>query len=203
MPHVIDSVESKLFGIGVESYTVGSSELYIAYASRHDRVIPMLDNGHYHPTEKVSDKIPALLCFFEQIALHVTRSVHWDSDHVVLFEDEIKEICKELVRCDALERTLIGLDYFDASINRVAAWVIGARNLQKALLYALLIPHDSLRELQFTGNFTRQLAITEDLKTMPLGDVWQEYCDRQNIPGDGAWFREIEQYERDVLSLRD
>ena len=152
-PHVIDSVESKVFGIGLESYTVGSNEFYLAYAATHPGVYVLLDNGHFHPTEAVSDKIPALLAFFDKVPLHVTRAVRWDSDHVVLFDDEIAEMCKEIVRCGGLDKVLIGLDFFDASINRVAAWVLGARNVQKALLFALLQPHEELRTLQDQGRF--------------------------------------------------
>ena len=144
-PHVIDSVESKVFGIGLESYTVGSNEFYMAYAAAHPGVYNLLDSGHYHPTETISDKIPALLCFFDKIPLHVSRPVRWDSDHVVVFDDELREIMKEIVRNDALDKVLIGLDFFDASINRVAAWVIGTRNARKALLWALLQPNEKLR----------------------------------------------------------
>ena len=154
LPNVIDCVESKVFGIGLESYTVGSNEFYMSYAGTHPGVYNLLDNGHYHPTEVVSDKIPALLCFFDKIPLHVTRPVRWDSDHVVAFDDELKEIMKEIVRNDALDRVLIGLDFFDASINRVAAWIIGTRNAEKALLWALLQPNQQLKALQDAGNFT-------------------------------------------------
>ena len=150
-PGVVDCVESKVFGIGVESYTVGSSEFYLSYAAAHPGVYNLLDNGHYHPTEMVSDKIPALLAFFDRLPLHVTRPVRWDSDHVVLFEDELREIAKEIVRCGGLQKVMIGLDYFDASINRVAAWVVGTRNMQKALLWALLEPAETFRKLQDQG----------------------------------------------------
>jgi L-rhamnose isomerase len=183
--HIIDSVESKLFGIGLESYTAGSSDFYIAYAASRG-IIVLLDNGHYHPTESVADKIPAMLCFFDKVALHVTRSVRWDSDHVVLFEDEIKEIAFEIIRNGAEERVLIGLDYFDASINRIAAWVIGARNMQKALLNACLQPFSALKALQEAGNYSKLLFTQEELKTLPFGEVWKEYLARQNIAFD--WF---------------
>ena len=160
-----------------------------------------MDNGHYHPTEVVSDKIPALLTFFDEIALHVTRPIRWDSDHVVLFDDETKEIAREIVRC-GLDRIDIALDYFDASINRISAWVTGYRNLQKALLYALLQPAEELKKLQDSGNFTKLMAVQEELKVLPFGDVWEEYLTRCGKPKDGVWFSEIEEYEREVLSKR-
>ena len=203
LPGVVDSVESKVFGIGVESYTVGSAEFYLGYAAKRGDLYPLLDNGHFHPNEMTSDKIPSLLAFFDKLPLHVTRSVRWDSDHVVLFEDELREIAKEIIRNRADERVLIGLDYFDASINRVAAWVVGARNMNKALLYALLTPSDYLKELQDRGGTTELMAITEDLKTAPFGDVWTEYCRRQRVPADTEWFGKIKEYESEVLSLRD
>lgn len=202
LPHVIDSVESKVFGIGLESYTVGSNEFYMGYAATHPGVYNLLDNGHYHPTESVADKIPALLCFFDRIPLHVTRAVRWDSDHVVLFDDEIREIMKEVVRNGALERVLIGLDFFDASINRVAAWVVGTRSARKALLWALLQPNETLRRLQDEGRFTEKMALMEDAKTLPFGDIWAEFCRREGVPADGEWFPTVAAYERDVLSRR-
>lgn len=203
-PHVIDSVESKFFAIGVESYTVGSNEFYMSYAASHPDVYNLLDNGHFHPSETVSDKIPALLPFFDRIPLHVTRPVHWDSDHVVLYEDELKEIMKEIVRNDALDKVLIGLDFFDASINRIAAWVIGTRSTEKALLFALLQPNERLKQLQDAGSFTERMMVMEEMKTMPMEDVWNEYCKRQKIEADDeVWFKEIQQYERDVLSRRN
>ncbi|GHV81921.1 L-rhamnose isomerase [Spirochaetia bacterium] len=197
--HIIDAVESKVFGIGLESYTVGSSEFYLGYAATRG-INVLLDSGHFHPTELVSDKIPAMLAFFEKVPLHVTRAVRWDSDHVVLFEDEIKEIAREIIRNKAEDRVLIGLDYFDASINRIAAWVTGTRNMQKALLNALLMPHDELKALQDAGNFTKLLVMQEDLKTLPFGAVWEEYLARQRIAAE--WFTVVEQYERDVLKKR-
>ena len=202
MPNVIDCVESKVFGIGLESYTVGSNEFYMSYAASHPGVYNLLDNGHYHPTEVVSDKIPSLLCFFDKVPLHVTRPVRWDSDHVVLFEDEIKEIMKEIVRNNALDKVLIGLDFFDASINRVAAWVVGTRNAQKALLWAMLQPHARLKELQDSAQFTEKMVLMEEAKTLPFGDIWEEYCRREGVPVDESWFTEIQQYEKDVLSKR-
>ena len=199
--YLCDSVESKVFGIGLESYTVGSHEFYMDYAAKNG-VLCLLDNGHYHPTEKVSDKIPSLLLFSDRLALHVTRGIRWDSDHVVTFEDELREIAKELVRCDALDRVFIGLDYFDASINRVAAWVIGMRNMQKALLFALLTPHAALKKLQDEGNFTALLAMQEELKTYPYADVWDRFCEEKGVPVREGWLREVQQYEAEVLSKR-
>lgn len=195
-------VESKVFGIGVESYTAGSSEFTLTFAATHKGVLPLMDNGHYHPTEVVSDKIPALLCYFPEIALHVTRPVRWDSDHVVLFDDETKEIAKEIVRNDALGRVYIALDYFDASINRVAAWAVGFRSLQKALLSALCTPFEELKKLQDEGRFTELMARQEAVKMFPLGDVWEEYCRRCGVPGGSFWFEEALRYEKEVLSLR-
>ena len=195
-------IESKVFGIGVEAYTAGSAEFALSYAAfNKDKCIPLMDNGHYHPTEVVSDKIPALLAFFDEIALHITRPIRWDSDHVVLFDDETKEIAREIVRC-GIDKVNIALDYFDASINRVAAWVTGYRNVQKALLYGLLQPTEQLKQLQDEQNFTKLLVTQEELKTMPFNEVWDEYCLRCNRPKDGEWFKEIEKYERDVLSKR-
>ena len=195
-------VESKTFGIGVESYTAGSAEFTLSYAAfNKDRCIPLMDNGHYHPTEVVSDKIPALLAFFDEIALHVTRPVRWDSDHVVLFDDETKEIAREIVRC-GLNKVNIALDYFDASINRISAWVTGYRNLQKALLFALLQPVEELKHLQDEQDFSKLMVVQEELKTMPFSDVWDAYCERCGKAKDGEWFAEIERYERNVLSKR-
>ena len=197
-------VESKVFGIGVEAYTAGSAEFTLLYAALHkDKCIPLMDNGHYHPTELVSDKIPALLTFFPEIALHITRGVRWDSDHVVLLDDETKEICKEIVRCGGLEgRVNIALDYFDASINRVAAWTAGFRNVEKALLYALLMPHADLKAIQDQGKFTQLLVQQEELKTLPFGEVWKEYCDSCGVLADGQWMKVVENYENSVLRKR-
>lgn len=199
--YICDSVESKVFGIGLESYTVGSHEFYMNYAAKNG-VLCLLDNGHYHPTEVVSDKIPSMLLFSDKLALHVTRPVRWDSDHVVIFDDELKEIAKEIVRCNALDRVLIGLDYFDASINRVAAWVVGMRNMQKALLYALLTPHAALKKLQDSGDYTSLLAMQEELKTYPFADVWDHFCEMNNVPVRQNWLSVIRRYETDVLSKR-
>lgn len=193
-------VESKVFGIGVESYTAGSAEFTLTFAATHEGCLPLMDNGHYHPTEVVSDKIPALLCFFPEIALHVTRGVRWDSDHVVIFDDETKEIAKEIVRNDALDRVYIALDFFDASINRISAWANGMRSMSKALLNALVTPNAMLKELQDTNQLTKLMAVQEELKTYPFGDVWNYYCEECGIPAD--WFAEIEKYEKEVLSQR-
>ena len=196
---VIPAVESKVFGIGLESYTVGSNEFYQNYAAKAG-ICCLLDNGHYHPTEVVSDKIPALLAFYDKVALHVTRPVRWDSDHVVLFEDELKEIAKEIIRNGAEQKVLIGLDYFDASINRIAAWVTGERSMQKALLFALLLPNEALKELQDKANFGKLMYLNEELKLLPLGDIWNEYLARQGM--NNEWYAEVEKYEKEVLSLR-
>lgn len=198
---VICAVESKVFGIGVESYTVGSSEFYMNYAAKNG-ICCLLDNGHYHPTEVVSDKIPSMLAFNEYVALHVTRPVRWDSDHVVLFEDELREIAREIIRNNAEERVLIGLDYFDASINRISAWVTGQRAMEKALLYALLMPYDEMKKLQDTGDFSRLMVLGEELKTLPFGDIWDEYCRRSGVPCGMEWFDLIRGYEDRVLKKR-
>ena len=203
LPGVIDCVESKVFGIGMEAFTVGSSEFYLSYAASHPGVYDLLDNGHYHPTEVVSDKIPSLLAFFDKVPLHVTRPVRWDSDHVVLYEDEVKEIAKEIVRNDALNRVLIGLDFFDASINRVAAWVVGTRSMEKALLFALLQPWAKLKELQDSCRFTELMVLNEELKTLPLGDIWEHYCQTQGVPGGREWYDTVARYEQDVLLKRE
>ena len=195
-------VESKVFGIGVEAYTVGSAEFSLSYAAMNPgKCIPLMDNGHYHPTEVVSDKIPALLAFFPEIALHITRPIRWDSDHVVLLDDETKEICKEIVRCGGLEGSVkMALDYFDASINRISAWTVGFRNVQKALLMALCTP--DLTAMQNADNWTELMVIQEELKTMPFGEIWEQYCRECGAPADGEWFADVKKYEKDVLSKR-
>ncbi len=198
---LVDSVESKVFGIGIESFTVGSNEFYQNYAAKND-ICCLLDNGHYHPLEYVSDKIPALLAFYDKVALHVTRGVRWDSDHVVLFEDELKEIAKEIVRNDATDKVLIGLDYFDASINRISAWVVGMRNMQKALLFALLEPSKMLKELQDNAEFTELMALNEELKTLPFGAVWNEYLARQGVADGKEWIKVVKEYENKALVKR-
>ena len=197
-------VESKVFGIGVEAYTVGSAEFSLTYAAMNkEKCIPLMDNGHYHPTEVVSDKIPALLAFFPEIALHITRPIRWDSDHVVRLDDETQEICKEIVRCGGLDgRVNIALDYFDASINRIAAWTVGFRSVQKALLQALLTPNAAFKAMQDEGRFTELLVAQEESKTLPFGEIWAEYCRRAGVPEDGQWLAQVQAYERDVLSKR-
>ena len=194
-------VESKVFGIGVESYTVGSAEFALSFAATHEGVLPLMDNGHYHPTEVVSDKIPALLAFFPEIALHITRPVRWDSDHVVLFDDETKEMAKEIVRCNAINRVNMALDYFDASINRISAWTVGFRSWQKALLSAMCMPADSLKKLQDKADWTELMVRFEELKVYPFGDVWDESC-AQCGTSERGWFDEIKEYEKEVLSKR-
>lgn len=198
---VLVCLESKVFGIGVESYTVGSSEFTINYAASKG-ILPLMDNGHYHPTEVVSDKISSMLLFHDKIALHVTRPVRWDSDHVVLFDDETKEIAKEIVRNDALDRVLFGLDFFDASINRIAAWTIGMRNMQKALLYALLSPNQKLKDLQEAGKLTEVMMLQEEVKTYPFGDVWNYFCESNGVPQKEEWYEEVKKYESEVLTRR-
>ena len=200
--YIVDSVESKVFGIGVEAYTVGSHEFYMNYAAKND-LLCLLDNGHYHPTEVVSDKIPAMLLFSDKVALHVTRGIRWDSDHVVVLDDELKEIAKEIVRCDATDRVLIGLDYFDASINRLCSWVVGMRNMQKALLNALLTPNALLKKLQDEGRFSEKMALSEEIKTLPFGDVWKKFCLDNGVIADESWFKVVEEYENEVLLKRN
>ena len=193
------TLESKVFGIGLEAYTVGSAEFCLSY-SDYKGITPLMDNGHYHPTEMVSDKISALLTFNEKIALHVTRPMRWDSDHVVLFDDETREMAKEIVRNDALDRVFIATDYFDASINRISAWVTGVRNVQKAMLFALLQPNARLKELQEQGRMTELMVLQEDLKCAPFGDIWAEFLCRNEMSTD--YLTEIHTYEKEVLSKR-
>lgn len=200
--YIVDSVESKVFGIGVEAYTVGSHEFYMNYAAKNN-LLCLLDNGHYHPTEVVSDKLPSMLLFSDKVALHVTRGIRWDSDHVVVLEDELKEIAKEIVRCDALDRVLIGLDYFDASINRICSWVTGMRNMQKALLAALLLPNAALKQLQDEGRFSEKMVLTEAYKVMPLGDIWNKFCADNGVEDDLSWYKTVADYENEVLLKRN
>ncbi len=195
-------VESKVFGIGVEAYTAGNAEFTLSFAASHEGVLPLMDNGHYHPTEVVSDKIPALLCFYPEIALHITRGIRWDSDHVLVLDDETKEIAKEIVRCDALERVFMALDYFDASINRISAWVVGIRSWQKALLMAMCTPHEALKKLQDESKFTELMVMQENAKDLPYSDVWMEYCAQCGVAGDAGWYADIVKYEEEVLSKR-
>jgi L-rhamnose isomerase len=202
----LDSVECKLFGLGSESYVVGSHEFYLGYAvARYavaNQVLLCLDSGHFHPTEVISDKISSILAFLPEILLHVSRGVRWDSDHVVILSDELQAIAQEIVRGDYLDRVHIGLDYFDASINRVAAWVIGTRNALKALLMALLEPTGQLRELEVAGDFTGRLALLEELKGLPFGAVWDAYCLKQGVPVGMSFLDEIHTYEKQVLAQR-
>ena len=195
----LDAVESKLFGIGSESYVVGSHEFYLGYAIKHRKLL-CLDTGHFHPTETVSDKISSVLNSLDEILLHVSRGVRWDSDHVVILSDELEAIAQELARGKYFERVHIGMDYFDASINRVAAWVIGARCVVKALLLALLEPIDKLRALENDGDYTSRLALQEELKTLPFGAVWDYYCLNAGVPVAEAWLTEVKRHEREVLS---
>jgi L-rhamnose isomerase len=197
----IDAVESKLFGIGSESYVVGSHEFYLGYAVKRQKLL-CLDMGHFHPSESVADKISSLLQFVPGLLLHVSRGVRWDSDHVVLFDDPTRAVMEEVVRGGFLGRTHIGLDFFDASINRIAAWAIGARNTQKCLLAALLEPTAELRRMEDAGDFAARLALTEEDKTLPLGAVWGEFCRRNSTPEDRRWFSEVQRYEREVLGSR-
>jgi L-rhamnose isomerase len=199
--HQCDAVESKLFGIGSESYVVGSHEFYMGYAVTRQKIL-CLDTGHFHPTESVADKVSALMQFVPRLLLHLSRGVRWDSDHVVLFDDPTRAVLEEIVRGGFLSRTHVGLDYFDGSINRVAAWVIGSRNALKCLLAALLEPAAELRRIEAANDVTARLAYLEESKTMPFGAVWDEFCLRQSVPADRAWLPEIRRYEREVLSAR-
>lgn len=195
------AVESKVFGIGVESYTVGSHEFYMNYAAKND-LLCLLDNGHYHPTESVADKISSMLLFSDKVALHVTRPVRWDSDHVVLFDDETKEIAKEII-VNGSEKVILALDFFDASINRISAWVVGMRNMQKALLSALLLPKDKLAQLQNSRQLSELMMLQEELKLYPVGAVWNYFCEINDVPAKEDWFEEIREYEQEVLIKRD
>lgn len=193
----LDAVEGKLFGIGAESYTVGSHEFYLGYAIRKNKLV-CLDAGHYHPTESMADKISSVLCHLPEILLHVSRGVRWDSDHVVTLTDDLRATAEEIVRGQYLSRVHIGLDFFDGSINRAAAWVIGTRCMIKALLIALLEPAAKLRELEAAGDYTSRLAVMEQAKMLPVGAVWNYYCQQQGVPAGGAWLAEIKKYEREV-----
>ncbi len=199
--HNLDAVEGKLFGIGSESYVVGSHEFYLGYAITRKKLL-CLDAGHYHPTESLADKVSAVFAHLDQILLHVSRGVRWDSDHVVTLTDELQTIANELIRGEYLGRTHIGLDFFDGSINRVAAWVIGARSVLKALLIALLEPTAKLQQFESAGDYTSRLALMEEIKTLPHGAVWDYYCQMQNVPAGRQWLDEVKQYEREELSRR-
>lgn len=198
---VLVSLESKVFGIGLESCTVGSSEFCINYAAKRG-IMTLMDNGHYHPTETVSDKISSMLLFHEKLGLHITRPVRWDSDHVVLFDDETKELAREIVRSNALDRVFLATDYFDASINRVAAWIVGMRNVQKAFLYAFLQPNDKFSRMQDDEQFTDLMVLQEEMKFYPFEDVWNEFCQRNHVPGGKEWLEQIHEYEENVLKKR-
>ena len=197
----IDSVESKVFGIGLESYTVGSNEFYLGYATKNQTALT-LDSGHFHPTEYISDKISSVLLYVPHLLLHVSRPVRWDSDHVVIFDDELNEIARSLVRSNLIEKTSIGLDYFDASINRIAAWVVGIRSTQKALLKAMLEPVETINELEKDMKYTDRMVLTEEMKSMPFGVVYDYYCFINNIPVGSEYLAEIKDYENKVLSKR-
>lgn len=202
LSHNVDAVECKLFGIGSESYVVGSHEFYMGYAVKNQKML-CLDAGHFHPTESIADKLSSVSLHVPEILLHVSRGVRWDSDHVIVLDDLLLDIARELVRGNLLDRTFIGLDFFDASINRVGAWTIGTRAMIKALLIALLEPTEKLQAMEEEGDYTGRLALIEDLKMMPFGDVWEEYCQRQDVPGSHAWLDEVRSYEKSVLSQRE
>ncbi len=199
--HLLDAVESKLFGLGAESYTVGSHEFYLAYAVKNQTVL-CLDAGHYHPTESIADKISAVMPFIPRLLTHVSRGVRWDSDHVIVLNDDLLAIARELVVNGFLDRTHVGLDFFDASINRITAWVTGVRNMQRALMIALLEPTDRLREAENAGDYSARLALQESIKSLPFGAVWNHYCEMKGVPADGDFLEPIQAYERDILSSR-
>ena len=196
-----DAVESKLFGIGAESCTIGSHEFYMGYAMKNDTIL-CLDAGHYHPTEVISDKLSAIMQFIPEVLLHVSRPVRWDSDHVVILSDEVRAIANEIIRGEYLDRVHIGLDFFDATINRVAAWVIGTRSMLKALCFALLEPTEKLRDAELAGDYTTRLATLEELKTMPAAAVWDYYCQQMNTPVGVDWLKNVREYEKKVLGQR-
>jgi L-rhamnose isomerase len=199
--HNLDAVESKLFGLGSEAYVVGSHEFYMGYGLQNNKLI-CLDAGHFHPTETISGKLSSLSLFTDGILLHVSRPMRWDSDHVVTMDDELLDIAKELVQGDLLGKTHIGLDFFDASINRVAAWVIGTRNTIKALMRAMLVPAEALKRAELEGDYTTRLALTEEFKMYPFGAVWDYYCEKSGVPVREEWLAEVKAYEREVLSER-
>lgn len=203
-PHVIDAVEQKVFGIGLEGFTVGNNEFYISYAAKHGgNLVVLIDAGHFNPTESIADKLPSLLQFFPYVPLHVTRPMHWDSDHVVLFDDTIRDIASEVVRCPGgMDKVLVGLDFFDASINRIGAWATGMRAMEKSLLFEMLQPHARLKELQDTYQFSEKMMVTEQFKSMPFGAVWDEYCSRANTPLDSDLWGAVKEYEDEILSKR-
>ncbi|MBE6609369.1 MAG: L-rhamnose isomerase [Ruminococcaceae bacterium] len=196
-----DAIESKVFGIGAESCTIGSGEFCMGYAAKNNKLLT-LDTGHFHPTEVVSDKISSTLLFLNEILLHVSRPVRWDSDHVVIYDDELRAIACEILRGGFTDRVHIGLDFFDGSINRIAAWTIGTRSMQKALLFAALEPSETLRKLELEGDYTSRLALMEEIKTLPFAAVWDMYCEMEGVPTRASWLSEVKQYEKDVLSKR-
>lgn len=202
IPGVVDAVESKVFGIGLEAYTVGSHEFYMCYAMSNDKVIATFDTGHFHPTEMVSAKLSAMLAFKDKLLLHVSRPIRWDSDHVVAFDDETRAIMEELVRMNALDRVYIATDYFDASINRIVAWVVGARNTRKALLAALLQPVDKMKAMEAAGDLSSRLAYTQEFRAAPFSLVWDYYCARENAGAGLSWLDDVKKYEADVLLKR-
>ena len=197
-----DCLESKVFGIGLESYTVGSSDFYTAYCAQNNKIVT-LDTGHFHPTESVADKVSSLLLYVPELMLHVSRPVRWDSDHVTIMNDDTLDLCREIVRCNAIDRVHIGLDYFDASINRIGAYIIGARATQKCVLLALLEPIESLRKFEAADKGFERLAMLEELKSMPWGAVWDMYCLRNNVPVGEEYIAEIESYEAEITSKRN
>ncbi len=199
--HHLDAIEGKLFGIGAESYTVGMHEFYLGYSVKNQKLV-CLDAGHYHPTEHMADKISSVMCFVPEILLHVSRGVRWDSDHVVTLSDELNAIAQEIVRGNYLSRTHLGLDFFDASINRIAAWTIGSRNMLRALCLAMLEPYARYKSLELAGDYTSRLALMEEAKSLPFGAVWDFYCQKQGVPVGDAWLAEVKKHEKDVLSLR-
>jgi L-rhamnose isomerase len=199
--HNLDAVESKLFGLGAEAYTVGSHEFYMGYGIKNNKLI-CLDSGHYHPTEVISNKLSSIALFSSGILLHVSRPVRWDSDHVVIMDDELLDIGRELVRGDLLGVTHIGLDFFDASINRIAAWVIGTRNTIKAMLRAMLEPVEALKQAELEGDYTTRLALGEEFKSYPFGAVWDYYCAKKGVPVREAWLPEVKRYEKEILLKR-
>jgi len=199
--YIQDSLEGKLFGIGSEAFVVGSHDFYLSYAVKNNLMLT-LDSGHFHPTESIADKISAILPFVKGILLHISRGLRWDSDHVVILNDDVIQIAEEIVRSKALDKIFIGLDYFDASINRIAAWVIGARSTLKSVLYALLQPWEILKEYEISGKFFQRLALLEELKTLPFGAVWDYYCYKHNVPIGKDWIKSVEEYERETLMNR-
>ena len=196
-----DCIESKVFGIGLESYTVGSNEFCVGYSVQHQKLIT-IDTGHFHPTESAADKVSSMLLFVPELMLHVSRPIRWDSDHVTIMDDPTLELFQEIVRCNALDRTYMDLDYFDASINRIAAWVIGFRSWQKALLMAMCMPNDMLRKLQDENRMTELMAMQEEMKLYPFGEIWGEYCRRCKVADDLGWLKDVKQYEKEVLVKR-